>query len=1252
MKNTRSRKLISLLLAFATVASTVVVTAPQAAAEEPEPQRNDRMRVMSLWRLGGPAVKDAAAGALVGTDADIASFVNGDSYRRAAESDDRGWLSKMLETGGVGVKQGAQQALDAGTPAAIRDFLNTGWQNAQNLDVRIGLNQAMAVSGPNVRAKVQEALDSNDPSIQRAFLQSGWQDQEKLDQRIKVNQLMSVGGPRVRAKAQEALDAGTLEAYTNFMTSEWPIAQARDDELASVAELAQVAKAAGELAIQETQAAKDASARAVAEAQLAKEAAERAAKATEAAKNNADEAARFAGVAADAATRAARSAGEAVSAANNATNAARMAASAASRAASAAAAAGQSASAAYNAAAAAVADRNKAGDARNAAVKARDDAARVDEAAEAARLAADAARNALSAAQSAVSTSQHAAAAAIAAANAGNFADQAGADAQAARSAAALAQREAERAKRAATAAETFANASAAAADRSRAAALKAGTNAREAADAAQQAADHAVEADKQAAEATKHANAATTAAENAVTASNQAKTIYDAARVVEDENLKIHAEQVRAAAQETKATFAAAQPAPQRDADQATRRDAGTNTLIAEATAPGAAESLVVSHGRKIALRLASSDGEWTRRAAEAALVGADAEVAQYVRHGVQFAAGRDDRNTLEIIAADGTQRLKDAANAALSGSDADIVRFLRDKNYVGRDQDDRIKINQVMAAERQENRTITAAAAQKALDVGTAAAYQKFLKTDRFNTAVVDDRVAVNRIVSDPASGPETKAMGNAVLDGSPAAIKQWLESGRYSSIRRDAEAAAHIAEVSTLLSVASKSAATAVQAANEAQAVAATARGAAAEAAQYAQQARSQATEAAKYAQDASASAQQAEQSAQKAAESARTAKSASARAFAAARDAARSATWAESSAAQARRFANEAYASAQTAYDAKIAAGELAGEALAAADEAFKHANRLVDDMKVREAADQAAYCGIRHQAGSGEYTNCINLVGQSDDEKTARAFQNGQICDHLYGQGRESDLYKNCTADVLHPGFSENRSFELGMATMQMFMAMLTVVVVANSMITMMLQCGVVCEGLLMSVDPAGAALFPSWLITVSTRSAIVGLATKVMAEVRALQAELAAMRAARVQQATSLTRTEAERIGALGVDLAPGKEGIFSAEELRIALWGEKTYGKEFFRYSGPFDSANPDWYTADGMTYDAFGPFNAQADQFFQLNWPKTSNSLLKHSAKSDIVLLDVTGLSPGNEQQILQYIRDKSLPNIVVVR
>ncbi len=492
----------------------------------------------------------------------------------------------------------------------------------------------------------------------------------------------------------------------------------------------------------------------------------------------------------------------------------------------------------------------------------------------------------------------------------------------------------------------------------------------------------------------------------------------------------------------------------------------------------------------------------------------------------------------------------------------------------------------------------------------------------------------------------------MGNAVLDGSPAAIRQWLESGRYASTRRDAESAAHIAEVSTLLSVASKSAATAVQAANEAQAVAATARGAATEAAQYAQQAQAKANEAARFAQDASASAQQAEQSAQKAAESARTAKQAAARASSAAQEAARSATWAESSASQARRFADEAYASAQTAYDAKIAAGALASEALAAADEAFRHANRLVDDMKVREAADQAAYCGIRHQAGSSEYTNCINLIGQSDDEKTARAFQNGQICDHLYGQGRESDLYKNCTADVLHPGFAENRSFELGMATMQMFMAVLTVWVVANSSITMMLECGPVCEGLLLSISPEGAAFFPRWLSMMAARGAITGLATKVMAEVRALQAELAAMRATRVQQATSLTRTEAERIGALGVELVPGKEGLFVAEELRIALWAEKHYGKEFFRYSGPWGGPTPDWYTADGTTYDAFGPFNAKADQFFQQNWPKTSDNLLKHSTKADVVLLDVTGLSSGNEQQILQFVKDKSLSNVVVVR
>lgn len=193
------------------------------------------MRVLTVWRMGGPATREAVAAALVGTDADVKAFLD-NGWNRAAESDERSRVVEMLESSGVSVKQAAQRALDAGNPSSVKEFLQTGYVAPNTQDLRIRINQMMAVGGANLRAAGQAALDVGTVEAYRAFLDNGWQTPDTADQRIRVNQLMAAGGQKVKQKAQEALDRGTSEAYQQFFDYEWPTAQARDQETASIVE--------------------------------------------------------------------------------------------------------------------------------------------------------------------------------------------------------------------------------------------------------------------------------------------------------------------------------------------------------------------------------------------------------------------------------------------------------------------------------------------------------------------------------------------------------------------------------------------------------------------------------------------------------------------------------------------------------------------------------------------------------------------------------------------------------------------------------------------------------------------------------------------------------------------------------------------------------------------------------------------------------------------------------------------------------
>lgn len=1225
------RSLVAVTTAGALIAGFLI---PATASADTQPQTTDRARVVMLWQVSGQLVRSAAEQALVGSDADVHTFLTS-GYQHAAELDERITVDHMLANGGVATKTAAQQALDATDPGAIRQFLDSGWNTPHQTDLRVKVDQRLAEGGSETRKAAQQALDAGTVDALQQFLATGWRAPWQADQRIRINQILAGGGSEVRKSAQVALDAGTLDAYVQFLDQDLLVAQTRDQETQTVAQLASVAQDAGDEAARETTAALDAAHRAAVETELARQAAVAAADAAQKAHGDANVAAAAANTAADAANRAAAAAREAIGAANSASSAARVAASAAARAATAASKAGEAAATAEDAATAAVGDETRAPDARQAAEKARDVAAGAQAAANAAQAAGDAAQHASDAAGAARDAGNQAAAAAKAATDAGNFAHDAGADASQAVAAAAEASNQAARATRAANAAQNFAHVAAAAAYASRDAANRAAADALAAAAAADSAADHAGHATDAAAEATQHANAASDAAARATTAATQASNIYDAARQADAERIAVMTEDADNAAMKAKAAAGSTPYTTDWGSTQQARRDAETTRLITEATANGTSDAVAVADGRKIALRLAQNGGPWSQAAAIAALSGADGEVLAYVRGGIDVAAGQDDRITLQNVADVGTDGLQKAVATTLKGTDSDVRALLVSRDYPNRSLDDRLAVNRVLAAAQSAGGPAVQQAAQKALDAGTEAAYNAFLTQGQYVAASQDQRIAVGRILSDPASGAETKGMAQAALDGTDGTLRQFLESGQYLAERHDQEAASHDAEVAGYLKQAAQAAATANQNANDAQAAAYTARGLAAKAAEYAAAAKASATDATNAAKDAHDSAVRAQQSAAAAAASASTAKQAATRAQNDAHQAAKSALWAESSASQAAGYANTAYEAWRVAYWAAVQTGADAAAAATAAKQAADKAITQINDERAQQAYRLSNYCEVTNVGDKAAYNDCMHFAASSPEERIQIIANRGVFCSNIFQQG--TPYFENCIHETLDPAFAADESAGL----VSQLMTEISTLEVGIGIMLVSLRCMMsnLCGMAVAYTSPDMAALIPWMQLSYSLMgggmvgAALTTNAIDVFEEGWLANEALSASVAAEARAA--LQASEADRLTRLGQDPANGWK--FNQEEYDMAIAIEKKFGVQLIRWP---NAQGPDWISLGGRTFDGIGPLKSQ---FFDKQWDlgNIQNQIAKHVlGKADMVPVALGDLTPEQAAKVRDFI------------
>ncbi|MER7948087.1 chemotaxis protein [Streptomyces sp. NPDC096079] len=888
----------------------------------------DRGRVVEYWQAGGFLVRPAAEAALAGSDSDVQAFLASAGELVAQER--RARTAQLASVGGTELIAAARAAFP--DPLAVEDFLDDGWEAPAQQDRRIEVAQIISTGRPVVQETGRAALNGTSEDVS-TFLRTGHQLAEAQDDRVQIAQIISVGGSNVKAAGRLAFN-GTAADRREFLEVGQFVARNKDEERATVAELAAQAKEAGRQAARETETAKALSKEAADSSVEAKKAALTAQAEAEAAKGETEKAAGAAKRAASAASLAAKAAQKAISAANAANNSARIAANAAAQAAAASAAASQAAARAQAAAADAAVDASNAASARTAAEEARAIAKNANLAADAADQASKAATAAGDAAASAASAGVNATIAANAAIEASTHAGSSSAAAAEARAAAAATQRHADEANRAAAAAEDLSRDAATAAGQARDAARSAATHANNAAAAAEDAADHAGDAATAATKATAHANAATQSANTATSAVLQAQKIFELARKVEAEELLGRTNAGIELARDQKAADIARTAKATEVETAGKNREAERDRLVAILSEPGADIPSVSTQGRKLAVQVMKEGTAWGRAAAEAALTGPDEVVVDYLKNGWATVREQDDRSYVERLAEESeTPEIRAAAETALSGSAADVATFVSDGQYQVASQAMRLAISQVIS----QGGPVVTDEGRAALNSGAPKRYSEFLTKGQFNARTQDERVRVVQLIS--AGTPEVRSAAKVAFEGSPQVLHAFIASGQYMAARKDHLSATHVAQVRKLIADAAVIAAGAQRNAALAQKVAADARKAATEANNWSLKAQDAAADAKTHAAEADQYAKDAEASAASAAVSAATARDAANAATADAKNAALSASDATLSSEMAQVSATLAWTSAEQARQSYLAAGEDAGAALEAAKETF-------------------------------------------------------------------------------------------------------------------------------------------------------------------------------------------------------------------------------------------------------------------------------------------------------------------------
>ncbi|MFH8336698.1 ALF repeat-containing protein [Streptomyces sp. AM6-12] len=99
--------------------------------------------------------------------------------------------------------------------------------------------------------------------------------------------------------------------------------------------------------------------------------------------------------------------------------------------------------------------------------------------------------------------------------------------------------------------------------------------------------------------------------------------------------------------------------------------------------------------------------------------------------------------------------------------------------------DDDVRVAVFRILADAQKNQDKAVIREANAALDDGSVDALRAFLKTGYRLARAEDDRVAILRILADPATGAALRTAAERALDdGTPEALRAFLEHGRYEA------------------------------------------------------------------------------------------------------------------------------------------------------------------------------------------------------------------------------------------------------------------------------------------------------------------------------------------------------------------------------------------------------------------------------------------------------------------------------------
>ncbi|MFC8190474.1 ALF repeat-containing protein [Cellulomonas sp. NPDC057328] len=387
----------------------------------------------------------------------------------------------------------------------------------------------------------------------------------------------------------------------------------------------------------------------------------------------------------------------------------------------------------------------------------------------------------------------------------------------------------------------------------------------------------------------------------------------------------------------------------------------------------------------RSWAVSLVSSGTPSVRRAAEAALLGSDADLRAFVESGFADAHDADYRLAAQVLGSTDGPALRAAAAKALKGSDEALRTFVDGGFRRAWEADEELRVVRVLDSGGLHTRN----AAEEALN-GDPGDWSTFLATELERARYADDEQAAGRMLEGGPdnSGPALSEAADLALKGTPEELHEFLTRGQHVARARDVEMAtvAGLTEqaraageaTATHAADATSASARAVAAAERARAAAEEALAetkAAGTAADGASAAAGRAADAAVAAQNAAGEASAASSAALRAAQ---TAADGARRATAAASLTARAAAAAQTAAAGARTDAGKA----QAARDAAQAARDAAAQA-AVLDEV--RAQRDAALAQARAAAGAAARASVNADAAAVAADQASRQAGVSAEQ---------------------------------------------------------------------------------------------------------------------------------------------------------------------------------------------------------------------------------------------------------------------------